>query len=92
MHSHFVVIHPYTHSIIHRIVHIFATSDHDRACQAPVARAGSDSDTMSSTRDLPALSDNIPEGKVVAGEREADSLGLAGRKVDAVEALKEVRR
>jgi hypothetical protein len=69
-----------------------SVSDHNRACQTAVTRACAHRDSVRATRDLPALGDHVPDGEIVARQREADSRRLARCEVDAVKAAELVRR
>lgn len=56
-----------------------------------IAATRSHSDTSRAARDDPLLCHDVPNGEVVAGQLEGDVRELAGRNVNIVEALENVR-
>ena len=62
-----------------------------RALEPEVAAASTNREGDLPGRFPPALGDDVPDGEVVAGERERDGLGLPGLDRDRVEALEDGR-
>ena len=62
-----------------------------RALEPEVAAASADREGDLPVGLLPALSDDVPDGEVIARERESDSLALTGLDRDGVEALEDRR-